>query len=79
MKAGEEVFGERSALNFVLNVILFTGMHFIFPNMEQKLIFIIPGAIAFTFLYYWFPNIIFISIVHMVFNAIAVLEGIFNV
>lgn len=77
-KVGQELLPNHPWVNFTLNTAFFAGMHFIFPDPWYKMIFIIPGAIMFTLLYKVHQNVFLILPVHMVFNMIAIQEGIFK-
>ncbi|MDQ5931065.1 MAG: hypothetical protein QG674_231 [Patescibacteria group bacterium] len=62
----------------VLYSFIFVGMHAFYPGFLQKLLILIPAGVLFTLLYKRYPNIILISISHIVLNATAVMLGVFS-
>lgn len=74
---GKEFFGE-SYLNDIVNVIVFVAMHSFYPTFWERLWILIPAGVLFTFLYKRYPNILFISTLHIILNAVAVSLGIFR-
>jgi membrane protease YdiL (CAAX protease family) len=77
MKLGKEIFGE-GRLAILMNIFIFVGMHAFYPGFLQKLLILIPAGVLFTLLYKRYPNIILISISHIVLNATAVMLGVFS-
>jgi membrane protease YdiL (CAAX protease family) len=63
----------------LLNAILFTLLHIIFPNLGIGLPLAFVSGIFFAWLYLKYPNLILISIAHSILNIIAVLSGFFMV
>lgn len=62
----------------LINALLFTLLHIIFPVPQIMLPLAFIGGLAFSVLYMKYPNLILISIAHSVFNFIAVLHGFFT-
>jgi membrane protease YdiL (CAAX protease family) len=77
MKLGEKLFG-NGWVAIVMNVIVFVGMHAFYPGFFQKLWILLPAGTMFTYLYKYYPNIVFISISHIFLNATAVVLGVFS-
>jgi membrane protease YdiL (CAAX protease family) len=67
MKLGKDIF-KKDRLCLLLNVILFAGMHMIFPTFKISLLFIIFAGFMFAKLYEKYPNIVLISTVHIATN-----------
>jgi len=63
----------------LINAILFTLIHIIFPNLGIGLPLAFVSGIFFAWLYIKYPNLILISLAHSVLNIIAVLLGFFVV
>jgi membrane protease YdiL (CAAX protease family) len=77
MKLGEKLFG-NGWFALSMNVIIFVGMHAFYPGFIQKLWILLPAGLLFTFLYRYYPNIVLISISHVILNAVAVMLGVFS-
>jgi membrane protease YdiL (CAAX protease family) len=80
LKLGEELFGSKSSINYISNILLFTGMHWFFPNIELVLVLVFAGGVLFTFLYAKQDrrNFFLIFLVHVLFNATAIKAAIFK-
>lgn len=77
-KLGQDLLGENSWLNDTLNVVVFVGMHALYPGFLEKLWILIPAGFLFTFLWKKYPNIIWICLTHIILNATAVSLGVFH-
>lgn len=61
----------------LLNTILFTLIHTIYPRPEVMVPFAFVIGLAFAIMYDRYPNLILISIAHSVLNFYAILHGFF--
>ncbi len=61
----------------LLNTILFTLIHAIYPRPEVMVPFAFVSGLAFAIMYDRYPNLILISIAHSVLNFYAILHGFF--
>lgn len=81
MKIGKDLF-ENDAVNCAMNVFVFTIMHSIFGRTIEECFvimgLILPAAIFFTVLYRRYPNLMLVSVAHIISNALGVYSGIFN-
>ncbi len=59
----------------VANSLIFMFLHIIYPNKISNLSFTFIGGLAFALVYYYYPNLILISISHALLNFFAVLYG----
>lgn len=62
----------------IINTLLFTYLHIIFPNKKVNLPLIFMGGIGFSTMYLYYPNLLLISLSHMILNFFAVLYGFFS-
>ncbi|HPS21697.1 MAG TPA: type II CAAX endopeptidase family protein [Candidatus Paceibacterota bacterium] len=62
----------------LVNAILFTLIHIIYPNLGVGLIVAFVSGIFFAWLYQKYPNLLLVSTSHAVLNLLAVLLGFFN-
>ncbi len=79
-KLGQEIFGEKSVANIILNTLAFASMHLVYKDFWQNylwLLMLLAGAM-FATLYYFYPKLYFVVPVHIVLNAVAVHFGIFH-
>ncbi len=72
----ERVFTDRLGI-ILINALLFTLLHIIYPIPQIMLPFSFMGGLVFAYMYVRYPNIILISAMHTVMNFIAVLYGFF--
>lgn len=63
----------------VLNTVLFTFLHSIFPPYFINLPLAFVGGITFSILYMKYPNLLLIVISHSILNFVAVLFGFFTI
>jgi membrane protease YdiL (CAAX protease family) len=63
----------------LVNTLLFTMIHIIYPSLIVGLPLAFVGGIFFTWLYLKYPNLLLISLAHAVTNVVAVMLGFFNV
>jgi hypothetical protein len=79
-KLGQEIFGEKSIANIVLNTIAFASMHVVYEGFWQNylwLLMMFAGAL-FAVLYYFYPKFYLVVPAHIILNATAVHFGIFH-
>lgn len=62
----------------LMNSLLFTILHFIYSNNLYTLLLIFLVGLGFAFMYFYFPNLILISISHSILNYIAVMFGFYS-
>ena len=62
----------------LVNAVLFTLIHIIYPNLGVGLIVAFISGILFAWLYQKYPNLLLVSTSHAVLNLLAVLLGFFN-
>jgi membrane protease YdiL (CAAX protease family) len=67
-----------SVFVIIINALLFTLLHIIFPNPLFMLPIAFLGGLAFATIYKFFPNLILISISHIILNFVAVLFCFFS-
>lgn len=72
-----EVFTSPS-LVILINSLLFSFLHIIYPNQKLLLPVAFLGGLGFAGMYYFYPNLILISLAHMVVNFVAVLYQFFT-
>ncbi len=70
-------FVKYDSLVIIINIILFTLLHAIYPNMVLSLYIGFTAGVAFTFMYYYFPNLYLITISHIILNFSVKLFGIY--
>lgn len=63
----------------LVNTLLFTMIHVIYPSLIIGLPLAFVGGIFFTWLYLKHPNLLLISLAHAVTNVVAVLLGFFTI
>jgi membrane protease YdiL (CAAX protease family) len=63
----------------LVNTILFTIIHVIYPSLIVSLPLSFLGGLFFTWLYLKHPNLLLISLAHAVTNVVAVLLGFFTI
>lgn len=61
----------------IINTLLFTFLHVIYPDMEVNLPLAFVSGLGFAMMYYRYPNLILISISHAILNFVAILYGFF--
>ncbi len=61
----------------IINALLFTLLHIIFPIPQIMLPLAFIGGLAFSVMYMKYPNLVLVSIAHSVLNFVAVLHGFF--
>jgi membrane protease YdiL (CAAX protease family) len=71
------VFPAAAAV-ILVNALLFTFIHAIYPNKLVNLTTIFLGGLGFAGIYYFYPNLIMISLSHMILNFVAVYFGFFS-
>ena len=59
----------------ILNTLIYMFLHIIYPNKASNLSLTFLGGLAFATVYYYYPNLILISISHAILNFFAVLYG----
>lgn len=72
----ERIFTDRLGI-ILINALLFTLLHIIYPIPQIMIPFAFMGGLVFAYMYLRYPNIILISMMHTVMNFIAVLYGFF--
>jgi membrane protease YdiL (CAAX protease family) len=60
------------------NTLVFTWLHILYPDKLFSLSFACLAGLGFAVMYWFFPNLILISLSHAVLNFAAVLYGFFN-
>lgn len=73
----EEIIFSATLIIF-LNAFLFMLPHVIYSNKKINLTMSFAGGLLFASSYYMFPNLILVSILHMILNFFAILFGFFN-
>jgi membrane protease YdiL (CAAX protease family) len=73
----KELFETRMTVVLV-NAALFTLLHIIYPEPALMLPLAFAGGLGFAALYLYRPNIVLISITHIILNFVAVLLGFFT-
>lgn len=61
----------------LINALLFTLLHIIFPFPQIMLPLAFSGGLVFAVIYIKYPNLVLVSIAHSVLNFVAVLYGFF--
>ncbi|MFA6397706.1 MAG: CPBP family intramembrane glutamic endopeptidase [Candidatus Paceibacterota bacterium] len=74
----KKVFSDTVTI-VLLNSVLFTLMHIIYPGAGVVLPLSFIAGIGFSLMYHHYPNLILISISHSVLNFVAVLFGFFYI
>lgn len=67
-----------SILVILINSLLFSFLHIIYPNTKIILPTVFLAGLGLAGLYFYYPNLILISLVHMVLNFVAVLYQFFT-
>ena len=62
----------------LINAMLFAFSHLIFPDLQIALPMAFIGGLGFAFMYYKYPNLILVSLSHMVLNFTTVLYTFFS-
>jgi membrane protease YdiL (CAAX protease family) len=62
----------------LLNTLLFAWLHVIFPNQPFSLALAIIVGLALAIMYWFYPNLVWLSLSHATLNFVAVLFGFFN-
>ena len=65
-------------LVILINSLLFAFLHVIYPNPKLLLPIAFLGGLGFAGMYYFYPNLILISLAHMALNFVAVLYQFFT-
>ncbi len=65
-------------LAIIVNTFLFGILHIIYPELKKNLFIIVLAGFAFATVYYYYPNLILISISHSILNYVAVMYGYFS-
>jgi membrane protease YdiL (CAAX protease family) len=60
------------------NTVLFTLLHVIYRDIKVNIPFAFVAGLGFSLMYYYYPNLILISISHMILNYFAVFFGFFS-
>ena len=79
-KLGQEIFGEKSKINIVVNTVAFASMHVVYKGFWDNylwLLMLVAGAL-FAILYYFYPKFYLVVPAHIVLNGAAVHFGIFH-
>lgn len=72
MKLVGDIFGEKNKhICLFFTVMVFAGMHCIFPNFDVSFIFIVIAGFIFAKLYKTYSYIILVSVVHIALNYFA--------
>ena len=61
----------------IVNALLFSFLHIIYPHPEIMLPVAFVGGVAFAWIYRKYPNLLAVSIAHSILNYVAVLLGFF--
>lgn len=64
--------------SIIFNALLFTFLHIVFYDFKYVLPLLFLGGLGFSGMYHYYPNLILISVVHCVFNFVAVRYGFFS-
>jgi membrane protease YdiL (CAAX protease family) len=72
-----EIFSSL-VLIILVNAVLFTIVHFIFPELISGIPVIFIGGVMFATMYAFYPNLIMICIMHMILNFTATSYGFFT-
>jgi len=62
----------------VVNATLFAFLHIIYPHKKFNLLLGFISGVGFAFIYYLFPNLILISLAHIILNFTAIVLGFFT-
>lgn len=68
---------QKKYLIVLVNAVLFTLLHIIYPNLGLILPLMFVSGILFAWLYYKYPNLILVSVSHSILNVTAMLLGFF--
>jgi len=68
---------DKKYIVILVNAILFTLLHIIYPNWGIVLPLTFVSGILFAWLYYKYPNLILVSVAHSILNVTAMLLGFF--
>ena len=74
----KSIFSHNSII-ILINALLFTFIHIIYPNLVISLPISFISGICFAWLYVKYPNLFLITISHAILNLTAVLLGFFNI
>lgn len=74
----KEIFSNDYTV-IIVNALLFTLIHVIYPNIGIGLPIAFVSGIFFTWLYIKYPNLLLVSLSHIVLNLTAVLLGFFYI
>lgn len=72
----KQIFDDRLGI-VIINALLFTLLHIIYPIPQLMLPLAFIGGLAFSVIYMKYPNLFLISLTHSVLNFVAVLHGFF--
>ena len=72
------IFADNTALIILVNVVLFTLVHIIYSNTRATIITIFIAGIFFSGVYLIYPNLILISLSHIVLNQAALRYNFFR-
>ncbi len=72
----EKVFNSKYVV-IIVNALLFTFLHIIYPSLGIVLPLVFVSGILFAWLYIKYPNLVLISIAHSILNVTALLLGFF--
>jgi len=73
-----EVIFISPVLVILINSLLFSFIHIIYPNLKLLLPIAFLGGFGLAGMYYFYPNLILISLAHMALNFVAVLYQFFT-
>jgi membrane protease YdiL (CAAX protease family) len=73
----EKIFSS-AILIIGVNAFLFAFMHAIYPNRKLTLPFAFIAGLGFAAIYFYFPNLVLITIAHSILNFVAVLFSFFT-
>ncbi len=79
-KLGQEIFGEKSIFNVVLNTLSFAVMHIVYKGFWDNYLWLLMlfAGLVFSVLYYFYPKFYLILPTHIVLNIASVHFGIFS-
>jgi membrane protease YdiL (CAAX protease family) len=62
----------------IVNAALFSFLHIIYPHKKFNLLICFIGGLGFASVYYFFPNLILVSLAHIILNITAIALGFFT-
>jgi hypothetical protein len=79
-KLGQEIFGEKSVFNVVLNTLSFAMMHIVYKGFWDNYLWLLMlfAGLIFSILYYFYPKFYLVLPIHIILNMVSVHFGIFH-